>query len=45
MPAKKTEVKQRRAGKQLQIQTAVNVKETSLRGAEASRSCDDLEAF
>jgi hypothetical protein len=29
MPAKKTEVKQRRAGKQLQIETAVNVKKTS----------------
>ena len=29
MPAKKTEVKQQRAGKQLQIQTAVNVKKTS----------------
>ena len=29
MPAKKNEVKQRRAGEQLQIQTAVNVKKTS----------------
>jgi hypothetical protein len=32
MPAKKTEGKRRRPGKQLQIQTVVNVKEDHLRG-------------
>ena len=45
MPTKKTEVKQRRAGKQLQIQTGGQCKGDQLRGAEASCSYDDLEAF
>jgi hypothetical protein len=45
MPAKKTEVKQQRAGKQLQIQTAVNVNETSCAARKRLAPATDLQAF